>query len=95
MFSLARSASVLHSLKRVSRLRVPQMQSLYQFQPAMSFLQMPKSYFSGENSQTDKDSHDDFKPKTKIDLDEGNVTQQIEEVLVRSYDYLKLFVVAS
>ena len=89
MFSIARSVPLLRGLKRAGALSAPSMRILCRTQPALSFLQLPKSYFSAnENSQTDKDSHDDFKPKTKVDLDGSNVNQQIEEVITNTLDYI-------
>ena len=83
MFNIRRSVVLLRNLKQLESLNIAKNFAPYQAQAALAFMNLPKRYFSAEKSAEEKEeeSHDDFKPQSKVQLDENTVFEQIDQVI--------------
>jgi len=81
MFNIRRSVVLLRNLKQLESLNIAKNFAPYQAQAALAFMNLPKRYFSAEKSAEEKEeeSHDDFKPQSKVQLDENTVFEQIDQ----------------
>ena len=80
MFSLSKS---LFRLRGLTKLRTSPLYQLYAQASAMSYLNTPRFSFSSQPEKKEEDevdSHDDFKPKSKVQITEENVFEQIDGV---------------
>ena len=77
MFQIARSASLLRNFKNANVLNVAKRFAPYNA-AALSAFNLPRYNFS--SAQNEPESHDDFKPKAKVQFTDENVFDQIDEV---------------
>jgi len=78
MFQIARSASLLRNFKNANVLNVAKRFAPYQAIALNSF-NLPKYNFSSAAEDKEPESHDDFKPKAKVQLNDENVYDQIDQ----------------
>ena len=79
MFNIRRSVTLLRNLKQLESLNIAKKFAPYQAQAAMAFINISQRNFSS-TEEKEPETHDDFKPKSKVQLDENTVFEQIDQV---------------
>lgn len=90
MLSLAKNLTQLRNLRKLG---LSQVYKLYTSSSALNYLNFQKYAFSTEQKKPEEEegeSHDDFKPKSKVQINEENVFQQIDDVLI-PYNQFSIF----
>ncbi len=88
MFSLSKS---LLRLRGLTKLRASPLYQIYNQAGALNYLNTPRYSFSTQNQKNEEEepeSHDDFKPKSKVQITEENVFDQIDDVMCINQNFL-------